>query len=323
MPEPLAPRTRLFAAVLRLAAPEPADATEMITLRGRRDRLRETPLGRWVFGPLASGVTAVERSVTVNGSAQRLLIHRPSGAARGTGPLPIVVNFHGGGWCLGAPEQSAWLASNVAAMTGALVVSPSYRLAPEHPYPAAVEDSWALLQWIVEHAESLGGDAQRVAVMGDSAGGNLAAVAALTARDAGGVAGSRLRAQVLIYPAVEMYERYPSETEFAQAPVLTQKQMHAFGRLYMGERYGDEDWRASPLRAASHADLPPALIVLAGHDPLRDHGLRYAAALRGAGVEVSVRDHGPGVHGFLSLPGVVPVAKDALTDIAAFLRARL
>ena len=320
MPEPLALRTRLFAAALRLAAPEPSDATEMVTLRGRRDRLRATPLGRWIFGPLASGVTTVERSVTVNGSGQRLLIHRPAGA---TGQLPVVVNFHGGGWCLGAPEQSAWLASHVAAATGALVFSPSYRLAPEHPYPAAVDDAWALLEWVVEHAEPLGGDPDRVAVMGDSAGGNLAAVAALMARDEGGVFGRPIRAQVLIYPAVEMYERYPSEEEFAQAPVLTQKQMHAFGRLYMGERYGDEDWQASPLRAASHEGLPPALIVLAGHDPLRDHGLRYATALRRAGVDVSVRDHGPGVHGFVSLPGVVPVAKDALSDIAAFLRDRL
>ena len=318
VPEPLAPRTRAFAFVLRRLAPEPADATEMIALRGRRDRLRETFLGRQVFGTLAPGVDETVRNVRINGGTQRILIHRRTGARDGA-LLPIVVNFHGGGWCLGAPEQSAWLASQVAASTGAVVVSPSYRLAPENPYPAAVSDAWEMLQWITAHAEDLGGVPAGIAVWGDAAGGTLAAVCALTARDAG----MHLRAQVLIYPAVEMYERYPSEEEFAEAPVLTQKQMHKFGRLYMGERYGDEDWEASPIRAASHAGLPPTLIVVAGHDPLRDHGMRYAQVLRKAGVEVAVRRDGPGIHGYLSLPGVVPVAKDAAEHIGAYLRGAL
>lgn len=319
VPEPLAPRTRLFAAVLKHLAPEPADATEMVALRGRRDRLRETFVGRQVFGRIAPGVTTSQRTVELNGSTQRLLVHRPT-AAGASDARPIVVNFHGGGWCLGTPEQSAWLASHVAAGTGAVVVSPSYRLAPEHPYPAAVDDAWAALRWIIEHAAELGGDPGRLAVMGDSAGGNLAAVTALLARDAGG---PPIRAQVLIYPAVEMYDHYPSEAEHAHAPVLTSRQMQSFGRLYLGEQYGVEDWQASPLRADSHAGLPPALILIAGHDPLRDHGVRYAAALREAGVELDLRDYGPGIHGFLSLPGVVPVAKEALADTVAFLRDRL
>ncbi|WP_017932883.1 alpha/beta hydrolase [Nocardioides sp. Iso805N] len=319
MAAPLALRTRIFATVLKRLAPEPSDANEMVALRGRRDRLRETFAGRQIFGRIAAGVATSERTVELDGSTQRLLIHRPTSAGvRDT--LPIVVNIHGGGWCLGAPEQSAWLASHIAAATGAVVISPSYRLAPENPYPAAADDSWATLRWVVDHAAELGGDAGRVAVMGDSAGGNLAAVCALEAREAGTPA---LRAQVLIYPAVEMYESYPSEQEHAHAPVLTSTQMHNFGRLYLGERYGVEDWQASPLRAASHAGLPPALILTAGHDPLRDHGLRYAEKLRAAGVEVDQRDYGPAIHGFLSLPGVVPVARDALRDIAAFLRERL
>jgi acetyl esterase len=231
-----------------------------------------------------------------------------------------VVNFHGGGWCLGSPEQSAWLASHVAELAGCVVVSPTYRLAPEHPYPAAVEDAWEVLQWVAGHAAELGGDPARLAVMGDSAGGNLAAVTALTARDAGG---PTLRAQVLLYPAVEMYERYPSEEAHAHAPVLTSAGMRRYGHLYLGAAYGVEDWQASPLRAASHADLPPALVVTAFHDPLHDHGPRYAAALREAGTPVELRDYGPAIHGFLSLPGVVPVAREALGDIAAFLRERL
>jgi acetyl esterase len=230
------------------------------------------------------------------------------------------VNFHGGGWCLGTPEQSAWLASHVAELTGSLVVSPTYRLAPEHPYPAAVEDAWAVLQWVAAHADELGGDPTRIAVMGDSAGGNLAAVTALMARDAGG---PDLRAQVLVYPAVEMYERYPSEEANADAPVLTSKQMHTFGHLYLGEAYGVEDWQASPIRAASHAGLPPALVLTAFHDPLRDHGSRYADALRAAGSLAELRDYGQGIHGFVSLPGAVPVAREALEDVTRFLRTHL
>lgn len=309
----LALRTRLFGMVMRRLAPEPDTAAQMIALRSSRERLRRTVAGRLVCGAEADVAT---RDVRVDDDV-RLRIHRPHGAA---GPLPVVVNFHGGGWCLGTPEQSGWLTSHVAARSRATVISPSYRLAPEHPYPAAIEDTWRALTWVIEHAEELGADPTRLAVMGDSAGGNLAAVTALTARDAGAPA---LRAQVLIYPAVEMYERYPSEAEYERGIMLTSKQMRIFGRLYLGESYGIEDWQASPLRAASHASLPPALILTANKDPLRDHGTRYAEALRAAGTEVDLRDYGPGIHGFMSLPGVVPVARQALDDIVAFLRERL
>jgi acetyl esterase len=310
----LALRTRAFGVVLGLMVSEPATAEQMVGLRARRERLRRSAVGRFVFGGPSPAVTTTDLEI---GSGARLHLHRPAGA---TGPLPIVVNFHGGGWCLGTPEQSGWLASRVAERTGSLVVSPTYRLAPEHPYPAAVEDAWAALRWVAEHAAEIGGDPTRIAVMGDSAGGNLAAVTALMARDAGGPA---LRAQVLIYPAVEMYERYPSEEANAEAPVLTSKQMHTFAHLYMGGSYGVEDWQASPVRALSHADLPPALILTALHDPLRDHGSIYAETLRAAGSPAELRDYGPGIHGFVSLPGVVPVARQALADIVAFLDQRL
>ncbi|MDH2414743.1 alpha/beta hydrolase [Nocardioides sp. CER19] len=310
----LAPRTRAFAAILKLLVSEPASADQMVDLRARRERLRRTPAGQVVFGRPSSAVDTADVEIE---TGSRLHVHRPTGAA---GPLPIVVNFHGGGWCIGTPEQSAWLASHVAELTGSVVVSPTYRLAPEHPYPAAVEDAWAALCWVAEHAAELGGDPARIAVMGDSAGGNLAAVTALMARDAGGPA---LRAQVLVYPAVEMYERYPSEEANAHPPVLTSKQMHTFGHLYLGASYGIEDWQASPIRAASHAGLPPALILTAFHDPLRDHGAKYAEVLRAAGSEAEVRDYSAGIHGFVSLPGVVPAAREALSDVAAFLNGRL
>jgi len=313
VPAPLAIRTRAFAAVLKRLAVEAATPEQMVALRERRDSLRVTTLGRRVFGAVPPQVATSE--VRLPGGT-RMVVHRPR-SHRGT--LPLVINFHGGGWCLGTPEQSAWLASHVALELGAIVVSPSYRLAPEYPYPAAIDDTWATFEWLLANPPA-GADLTRLAVMGDSAGGNLAAVAALRARDAGM---SGLRAQVLIYPAVEMYERYPSEDLFADAPVLTSRGMRAFGRLYLGESYGIEDWEVSPLRAASHADLPPAMILIAGHDPLRDHGTKYAEALRAAGTSVDLRDYGAGIHGFMSLPGVVPVAREALTDIVAFLQKQL
>ena len=313
VPVPLAIRTRAFAAVLKRLAVDAATPEQMIALRERREALRTTTLGRRVFGAVPPQVAANE--VRLPGGT-RMVVHRPR---THRGPLPLVINFHGGGWCLGTPEQSAWLASHVALELGAIVVSPSYRLAPEHPYPAAIEDTWSTFEWLLANPPA-DADLTRVAVMGDSAGGNLAAVAALRARDAG-VTG--LRAQVLIYPAVEMYERYPSEDLFAEAPVLTSRGMRTFGRLYLGESYGTEDWQASPLRAASHADLPPAMILIAGHDPLRDQGTKYADALRAAGTSVDLCDYGAGIHGFMSLPGVVPIARDALTDMVAFLRRQL
>jgi acetyl esterase len=313
----LALRTRVFDLVLKRLVSEPATPEQMVELRARRERLRRSRLGQLVFGRPSAAVTTTDLTIE---TGSRLHVHRPAGSRAGRDALPIVVNFHGGGWCIGTPEQSAWLASHVAELTGSIVVSPTYRLAPEHRYPAAVEDAWEVLRWVGEHAEELGGDPARIAVMGDSAGGNLAAVTALMARDAGGPA---LRAQVLVYPAVEMYERYPSEEANAHAPVLTSEQMHTFGHLYLGEDYGIEDWQASPIRAQSHADLPPALILTAFHDPLRDHGSRYADALRAAGSQAELRDYGPGIHGFVALPGVVPVARRALADVAAFLNARL
>lgn len=309
----LALRTRLFGAVLKRISRQPETPEEMIALRTKREQLLKTPVGRLVTGTESKQVHTREVTVELEHHTSRIRIHTPKNAEDRP---PIVINFHGGGWCIGNPEQSGWFASHVAELTGAIVVSPTYRLAPEHPYPAAVDDAWAVVQWVVAHADEIGGDATRLAVTGDSAGGNLATVVAILARDAGA---PPIRAQVLVYPAVEIHERWPSEDEFAEGIVLTSKGMRTFSRLYAGDTSVATDWQLSPIRAASHEGLPPALILTAHHDPLRDHGSRYAEALVDAGVPVELRDYGPGVHGFMSLPGVVPVAKAALTDIAAFL----
>ncbi|KQV75880.1 carboxylesterase [Aeromicrobium sp. Root344] len=306
----MALRTRVFAALLGLTDKGIEDVVDLPAHRAKRVRLQRTLPGQYVFGRADRAAVAEEIAV---GNGSRALVHRPADAAA---PLPVVINFHGGGWVQGNPEQSQWMASRIAVRNRAAVISPAYALAPEHPFPAGVEDCWATLEWVVAHADELGIDPDRLAVMGDSGGGNLAAVLALLARDAGG---PKVRAQVLIYPGTEMYDRYPSEDRHAEAPVLTSRNMRAFARLYMGERYGDEDFRASPIRATSHAGLPPAFILTAELDPLLDNGSRYRDALEAAGVAVRYAEYAGAIHGFMSLPGVVPVAKRALDDIVDYL----
>lgn len=307
----MALRTRIFAAVLKRISTPVEEAKEFAVFRAERLKLQGTAAGKLVFGRIDPDSTVEEITL---GNGMRALVHRPKNAV---GPLPCVINFHGGGWVQGNPEQSAWLSSRVAVGAGVTVVAPSYRLAPEDRFPAGVDDGWDALTWIVDHADELDITPERIAVMGDSAGGNLAAVMTLLARDAGGPS---LRAQVLIYPAVEMYDRWPSEDRHAEAPVLTSANMRAFGRLYLGDQYGTEDFRASPIRAESHADLPKAFIVTAEQDPLLDNGARYRDVLAAAGVPVRYAEYPGAIHGFVSLPGVVPIAKRAADDIVRFLR---
>ncbi|MRK03139.1 alpha/beta hydrolase fold domain-containing protein [Aeromicrobium sp. S22] len=308
----MAPRTRLFARLMRLVEKGIEEVEDLPAHRAKRVRLQRSAVGQRIFGRVHAHAT--QQEITI-GSGSRALVHRPTGVA---GPLPCVVNFHGGGWVQGNPEQSGWLASGVAVGARAVVISPSYRLAPDAPFPAGVEDCWDALTWVVDHADELGVDPSRISLMGDSAGGNLAAVMTLLARDAGG---PEIRSQVLVYPGVEMYDRWPSEDRNAEAPVLTSRNMRAYVRLYLDAQHGTEDFRASPIRAASHAGLPKAFILTAEHDPLLDNGSRYRDALVEAGVPVRYVEYEGAIHGFLSLPGVVPVARRALDDIVDFLRA--
>ena len=308
-------RTRIFSAILtRISIPiDAVDATGLPELRARRQRLQASRIGRFVFGTPLDGVAIEDRVVDLDGTDIRLRIFRPAGSA---GSLPVVVNFHGGGWVQGNPEQSDWAMSRIASRVGAVVVSVSYRLAPEHPFPAAVDDCWAATRWVHANAVELAADPDRLAVMGDSAGGNLAAVVALLARDAGAPA---LRAQVLIYPGTEMYDKWPSELRNADAAVLTSRNMRAFAKIYLADMYGTEEFRASPIRAESHAGLAPALIQTAELDPLLDNGARYADKLRADGVEVTYTEYTGAIHGYLSLPGVVPAAVNALDEVVAVL----
>lgn len=274
----------------------------------RRKRLTRLP-GTGVVLGRTHRAARVEDGVAelADGAVLPIRVYRPRGAS--ADPLPVVVNFHGGGWVSGDAHQSQWWCSAVAARAGLVVVSVDYRLAPEHPAPVPAQDCYAATVWVTEHADELGIDPTRLAVMGDSAGGNLSAVVCLMARDRGGPS---IAMQVLIYPSVELVDSFPSEDENAHAPVLGKADLTAFSTLYLAGGDGSDPY-VSPLRGKHHG-LPPALIQTAQHDPLRDHGVAYAAALRASGVDVRLTNYVDAVHGYISLPGVVPMARQALEE---------
>jgi acetyl esterase/lipase len=246
-------------------------------------------------------------------------VYRPPTHSGAT--LPVVVFLHGGGWSVGDLDTHDGDARHHAVGAEAVVVSVDYRLAPEHPYPAAVEDAWAATQWVAEHAGELGVDAGRLAVAGDSAGGNLAAVVALMARDAGG---PPIRFQLLWYPATTWDTSLPSFTENAEAPLLDGASVKGFSRWYIGDLdLTDMPATLAPARAKDLAGLAPAYIAVAGFDPLRDDGARYAELLASAGVPVELHNAETLIHGYLGYAGVVPAATDAMDRGLSALREAL
>jgi len=226
--------------------------------------------------------------------------------------LPVVVFYHGGGWAIGDLDTHDPVARAHAVGAEAIVVSVDYRLAPEHPYPAGIEDSWAALRWIGEHAAELGGDPNRIAVAGDSAGGNIAAVMALLARDH---SGPPLVFQLLWYPSITADLSLPSFTENADAPMLNRDVIEAFVAWYVpGMDISDPKAlpvTLSPANAAELSGLPPAFIGTAEHDPLRDDGAHYAELLNAAGVPVELSHEPTLVHGYVSFALVIPAAAEA------------
>lgn len=233
-------------------------------------------------------------------------------------PQPALIYYHGGGWVLGNLESHDGVCREIANVAQCAVISVDYRLAPEAKFPAAADDAIAAAQWIHDNAADLGLDRTRLAVGGDSAGGNLSAVVALHARDNGG---PKLKLQVLIYPSTDMSSEYPSYVEFAEQLPLTRVTMDWFVDLYHNNRAQDvRDWRASPLRAQSLAGLPPAFVITAAMDPLRDEGEAFARALLAAGVPVEVKRFDGQIHGFLTMGRIIRDSQTAIADIATELR---
>jgi len=262
-----------------------------------------------IFGGVAPGTEV--RDLTITGPAGDIAVRVYRPAAGPAGDRPLILNIHGGGFVWGDLRLSDWICSSVAVSVSAVVVSVDYRLAPLHPFPAAVDDCYAALEWAAENADELGAASPpRIGVMGESAGGNLSAVMCLLARDRGGPAISH---QALLYPATDM-TRIPEAP--ARSLIISRPEMQAFRRMYLGDA-DSADPRVSPLRAADLAGLPPALIQVAEHDPLREDGVRYATALRSAGVPVRFTEYVGMPHGYLNFPGVCRAAPQALAEICA------
>lgn len=259
------------------------------------------------------------------GAVRELALPGPAGAlaARLYHPQPaqdappLLVYFHGGGWTIGDLDTHDVLCRQLCAGSGAAVLSVDYRLGPEHRFPGAVEDCIAATRWAQQHGAELGVDAARIAVGGDSAGGNLAAVVALALRDAGAPA---LRLQLLIYPATDMRAVAPSHTTHSQGYLLTADSIAYYRDHYLAHRADWSDWRASPLLAADHSRLPPALVLTAGFDPLRDEGRQYADALSAAGTPAQYVCFERQVHGFITMSRVLDEALTAVELCGAALR---
>ncbi|WP_219211014.1 alpha/beta hydrolase [Variovorax boronicumulans] len=248
-----------------------------------------------------------------------LRLYRPLGSVPGA-LLPVLVYFHGGGWVIGDLETHDVLCRGLANGAGCAVVAVDYRMGPEHRFPAAVDDALAATRWVHDHAASLGLDAQRLAVGGDSAGGNLAAVVAIAARDAGDLP---IAFQLLIYPATDMRRGQPSHSTNGEGYLLTRDTLAYFHDHYIDDARHDLDWRASPLLHTDLSRLPPALVLTAGYDPLRDEGLAYANALAAAGNRTSYVCFERQIHGFLPMGRVLDEANTALALCAAELRRAL
>ena len=249
-----------------------------------------------------------------------LRVFRPSALDKHE-TVPVLVYFHGGGWVIGDLDTHDVLCRQLARESQSVVVSVDYRMGPEFEFPAAVDDCWAATCWIAEHGASLGMDTAKLAVGGDSAGGNLAAVISLMAREL--APHPPIAFQLLIYPATEMDAQTESMRVNGEGLLLTSKSMQWFVKQYFGERANSaaiKEWRASPLLAASHAGLPAALVLTAGYDPLRDEGRMYADKLSAAGTPAQYVCFERQIHGFVTMSRVIDEAKTAVSLCAAALR---
>jgi acetyl esterase len=264
----------------------------------------------------SSVVVATVDDRTIPGPAGEIpvRIYRPDGDAL----KPVIVYYHGGGWVIGTIGTHDDGCRAFANAVDAVVVSVDYRLAPEHPFPAPLDDAVAALTWVHRNAVELGGDPTRIAVAGDSAGGNLAAVVAQIARDAGG---PELCFQLLIYPVVD--HEFDSESMHANAEgyFLTRDAMRWFYGHYLNDPSEGDDPRVSPARADDLSGLPPAFVITAEYDPLRDQGTAYAAAMADAGTTVAATTYAGMFHGFLSMVAYIDAGKVAFDDAVAALRA--
>lgn len=294
---------------------------ELVAWREAQNRAVNSGAARLITGCPDRRATIDWQRLTLPGRELSVRVYRPSqGRGAPAAALPLAIHVHGGG-TVGTAVQCDWLNSHLAARLPAVVVSVEHRLVDaETPFSAAAEDGWDALHHVVHDAERWGVDPARVAVVGESAGGTIAALAAVRARDSG----LRLRAQVLVNPCTDLTSTaldHPSMTEYADTPTLTMARLEQFLRLAVPE--GADPRAMSPLHADDHSGLAPALVVVPTLDPLADHGRAYAGRLREAGTPARLTEYTRAGHAFVSMPGLVPAARPARREILAFLAGHL
>ena len=303
-----------LAALLERAASSPLPPYHDVPPAVARRLYRDTR------GPLTPDPPPVESSqlllVPGKGGPVPVRAYRPKGAPKDE-VLPALIYIHGGGWVIGDLDTHDVVCRTLANGARCAVFSVEYRKAPEAPFPAAVDDCFSALQFISQNSGKLNVNASKVAVGGDSAGGNLAAAICLVARDAGG---PPISFQLLIYPATDHRLSHPSIDSNGEGYLLTKKVMIYFRGHYLPREADWLDWRASPLLAQSHAGLPPAFVMTAGFDPLRDEGRAYSEKLKRAGVPSEYREYSDMVHGFITMGRVLDTANAALADCAQALK---
>jgi len=299
-------------AVIRYLAQLAQPSLDQVPASEARRLYRET---RAALRPTAPALPVVG-DLNAEGTAGSipLRLYRPS-----NGVLPALIYFHGGGWVLGDLDTHDAVCRQIAAQAGVVVIAVDYRLAPEHPFPAAVDDCYGATAWISANAVALGVDNTRLAVGGDSAGGGLATVVTLMARSGG----PSLKYQILVYPVTDLRAQTESYSKYADGYLLTRNMMRWFIAQYATTEDDVRDWRASPLLAPSVDGVPPALVITAGLDPLRDEGEAYARRLEEAGVPVDYMCLGGMIHGFLTMGGRIDTANRTVSHIASALRQRL
>ena len=263
--------------------------------------------------PELSVEKVVDRKIPGPDGEIPIRLYYPAGDA----PFATLVYFHGGGWVIGDLDTHHGFCHALATTSGCLVVAVDYRLAPEHRYPAAVEDAYAATKWVAENLEVIQADPDRFAVCGDSAGGHLAAVVSLMARDR---KGPRFDLQILIYPITDYRFDTPSYEENREGYMLTRDLMKWFWNHFINDESKADDPYVSPLRAKNFSNLPPALILTAGYDPLRDEGEAYAEKLQEAGVNVTLTRYPGMIHAFIRMTAQLDKANEALGEVSGMLR---
>jgi acetyl esterase len=275
--------------------------------------------GRFVTNPEPPELSSIKPlSIPAPHGAIPARIYTPKNLRTADGLAPCLVFFHGGGWVIGDLDSHDVVCRKLAHEGELIVISVDYRRAPEHKFPAAVDDAIAATNWVASNAQQFSIDARRLTVGGDSAGGNLAAVVSIAARDGDG---PKLAGQVLIYPATDFRMAHPSHSEPETSILLTHSVIRWFCNHYLNGGADVHDWRASPALARTLTGLPPAYVLTAGADPLRDEGDEYARQLKEAGVPVTYK-HFPGqFHGFFTMGKLLQQANVAASDIGAWLKA--